>query len=203
MIVTSPPPRRRAPPPVVAAMPEHTILACDLSLTSTGYAVYSRSGIITGRLKSKHVGVARLTDLRNQLAGLAEEVWPTHWAVEGYSFGSQARHHAIGEWGGLAKWTLENLFPGRGYIVSPNSIKKFATGNHAAKKTEIVLSLHKRWGLDIHQEDEADAAALAVLMSAYLHGPEVSVELTLFQKEALGWVQTKGKKKTVPVELVG
>jgi Holliday junction resolvasome RuvABC endonuclease subunit len=176
-------------------------LGVDLSLTSTGWGLWTEHGLEAhGRLLSKKTGIARLQDLRDQLWSLVTFRRPTHWAVEGYSYGSKnTRQHAIGEWGGVAKLVLEERLPGKGYIISPSSNKKFITGSHIAKKPEMVLSLYKRWGVEVTQEDEADGVGLAITLHAFLRGPEIASELTAYQRDALGW--EKAKKKVTPVEL--
>ena len=183
----SPAPRRRNTPlPILPA----AIMGCDLSLTSTGVSIYEHGLIETFRLRSKHQGVDRLIDLRHQLWVLLDRYRPKSIAVEGYSFGSKnSRAHSIGEWGGVAKLAMIEACPTAArFIVSPNTLKKFMTGNHQAKKPEMVLHLFKRYAIEVVQEDEADAASISILIGAYRYADQFP-HLTDFQRKALGGVE--------------
>jgi len=173
------PVRQPAPLPVLP----HVIMGCDLSLTNSGVAIYRAGRITSYSLKSSLKGVARLDDLRLKLRQLIDRERPDIAGIEGYSFASKnSRAHSIGEWGGTAKLLIRDQgIPG--YIASPNTVKKFMTGNHQAKKPEMVLHLFKRYGIEITQEDEADAASVSILIGAYQHGASFP-NLTAFQFDA-------------------
>jgi Holliday junction resolvasome RuvABC endonuclease subunit len=72
----------------------------------------------------------------------------------------------------------------RVYVVSPMTLKKFATGNGRADKGTMRLSVFKRWGVDTQDttDDVADAVALCELGRA-LHEPDY--RMAEFQKECL------------------
>lgn len=164
----------------------------DLSLTSTGIAsiVYGRCrrGLLADPAKPDKGtplalrGVERLDWLEQRLDESIGSV-PELVAVEGYSFGSKANHHSIGEWGGVAKLLLRR----RGMELvafSPKTIKRFITGDGNAEKSAVSLALFKRWGIEEPQNDKADAVALAI-MALCLARPGM-VELTKYQTESLG-----------------
>lgn len=162
----SPAPRTR--PSKLPVLPI-TIMAGDLSLTNTGVAIYRAGRIETFSITSPLKGAHRLRELRNKWLKLMDAHQPDVVGFEGYSFGSVSRHHAIGEWGGVAKMTtLEQGV--RGYIASPKTVKQFMTDNGNANKAEAHLHLANTYGIRIGQEDEADAACVSILIGAYLHG---------------------------------
>ena len=185
-LIPPPRPRAKTPLPILPV----TIIGMDLSLTSTGIAVYARGRITTLRLRSKHSGLERLLDLRAQLGAFLYTHKPGLIGIEGYSFGSKnSRAHSIGEWGGVAKLTVSECRSApTGYLVSPVTLKKFMTGNHQAKKPEVVLHLFKRYGIEVPQEDEADAACISILIGAHRYADQFP-SLTDFQRKALAGVE--------------
>jgi Holliday junction resolvasome RuvABC endonuclease subunit len=162
----------------------------DLSLTNTGIAVYKDGHIETFSIASPLRGTHRLRDLRDRMRRVLDcnVCWTGKviGGVEGYSFGSTSRHHALGEWGGVAK--LELLERGVvSYIGTPTTVKKFITCKGNTPKKEVRLHLRQRYGISVEQEDEADAACVSILIGAFLHGDAFS--LTSPQKDALAAVE--------------
>ena len=78
--------------------------------------------------------------------------------IEDYAFSRQAQTR-LGELGGVIKSFLYNrCYPFT--IISNTAIKKFATGNHQAKKPEMLEAARKFW-LKCPNHDVADALHLA------------------------------------------
>ena len=158
------------------------VLGLDLSLTSTGYAYRvppnhaSGQEIVTGRILSKHLrGPERLWFLEGQLVDILTFGDPFTLAViEGYAMGfggkNPGRVFDIGEWGGVARLCLfEHGVPI--VIVSPSSLKMFATGNGGAaiKKPQVIAAIKEVWNYQVDQDDEADAFVAMMLGEAYLN----------------------------------
>ncbi len=166
------------------------VIGLDLSLNSSGYAYRSDEvgrlpTITTGRIKpGKRRGMERLHFNRQKLgetvADAERRLDPEHVrpmpitlaVIEGYAMGyggkgTPGRVFNIGEWGGVARLFLyDQDIPM--LIVSPSSLKIFATGNGHAEKPEIVQAITELWGYDVPQDDEADAFVLMMLGEAYL-----------------------------------
>lgn len=170
------------------------IIGLDLSLTSTGVAKLDvlSGGCDLASISTEHVtstfrGVRRLarlyTILEVRCAG-AELV-----VIEGYSMGSRnSQSFSIGELGGVIRLMLYGAnIPT--VVLPPTSLKKFATGSGIAQKPAMVLALFKKWGIERTQDDEADAALLAIA-GAYLLDKPGLPPLTALQRDALTKAET-------------
>lgn len=162
-------------------------LGIDPSLRSTGLCYIDDSHIETWTLapKGEHErGMERLLWLRGRIEYVLDLVQPTMVVVEGYAFGRSNQAHHIGEWGGilrLAVWDRPMIGLA---VVPPDKLKKFATGAGGGKKSGVILGLYKHWGFEVSDEDEADAAALA-LMGFHLGHPTQAHTLTRARAEAV------------------
>lgn len=153
---------------MTAAPPKITIAGADLSLSSTGVALPD------GRLctiQSKHRGIERILDIRNQLIGELSLNGPVQLvAIEGYSFASRnSQAHALGELGGVIRAALYLLqIP---YVeISPATLKKYACGKGNASKDQVLVAFVSRFRMEPANSDEADAAWLrAMALDHYGH----------------------------------
>jgi len=68
-------------------------------------------------------------------------------------------------------------------IVAPTSLKKFITGNGAAKNDVMLMETFKRYGVTILDDNECDAYGLAQVGLALLNGNSKST--TKLQEEVL------------------
>jgi hypothetical protein len=153
------------------------LVALDLSLTATGYAVWT-GALEYGTLRPPNLtGFPRLDWIRSKAATLAEGADLV--IMEGISFmsndpGSQERI-------GLAflirflLWHRETPF----VLCPPQTLKKFVVG-HAGKKDPatgekikvtkdlMIKELYKRFGHDVNDNNEADAIGLLYVGRALL-----------------------------------
>lgn len=167
------------------------IIGLDLSLTSTGVAVVHVDGGLysAAAIKSKLADTPRLLDIRNNLYSILNKLpkKPTLAVLEGYAFGSQARHEAAGELGGIIKVAL--FLEGIPIvIVPPMTLKKFVMGKGNAQKDEMRLAAFKKWGVEFKTNDEVDAFALAQLgaiLVRHKQGEDVRSSLAKYEWEAL------------------
>lgn len=155
------------------------VLALDLSLTSTGYAVSGDGHITrTGTLTSSgHKGDSlvtrweRLNALGAGVMGLYAGHAPDLVVVEAPSFGSKtgAQHDRSGLW-----WLIVNRLLAEGPVaqVPPSSRAKYATGKGNASKDAVLTAVVRRYQhlveADIDSNDVADAIALAAMGSRHL-----------------------------------
>jgi crossover junction endodeoxyribonuclease RuvC len=164
---------------------ERLYMGLDPSLTGTGIAFIHAGRLKTFRLvpPAKMRGVERLDWLSVQMEETLSAYGPDQVAIEAYSFGSRNSHaHALGEAGGAFRLALYR----RGVAtieVPPTSLKKFATGSGTAEKATVAKELYKRFGVDLSNNDEVDAAGLALACMA--HDDPSGFPLTAAQREAM------------------
>ncbi|MNB81413.1 Crossover junction endodeoxyribonuclease RuvC [compost metagenome] len=68
------------------------------------------------------------------------------------------------------------------YNVSPSQLKKFVTGNHNAKKSEMLKGVYRKWDFDTDSDNVADAYGLAKIAEAI---QSESLELTKYELEVV------------------
>ncbi|MCK5016624.1 MAG: crossover junction endodeoxyribonuclease RuvC, partial [Candidatus Peribacteraceae bacterium] len=68
------------------------------------------------------------------------------------------------------------------YVISPGQIKKYVTGKGNAPKSIIVREVFKRWGLEVKDDNQADACTLAFMAAALV---DIPAEMPKFQEEVL------------------
>lgn len=117
----------------------------------------------------------------------------SYWVVdaicmEGYANGAKFGREKAGELGyavkrALRKRPVQALTP---VIVPPTSVKKFVTGSGTAKKSEMLLGVYKRWGVEFKDDNKADSYALARIAQA-LGDPDIP--LTQYQQDVLNKLQ--------------
>lgn len=157
------------------------VLGLDLSLNSTGYAYraqatsYDAMEVVTGRITTgKLRGVSRLDFLEECLQDIIKDGPFTLAVIEDYAMGyggnksNPGRVFNIGEWGGIARLSLHRASIPL-VLVSPSSLKMFATGNggSAIQKHHVMSSIQEVWDYRVDQDDEADAFVCMMLGEAY------------------------------------
>lgn len=135
------------------------IIGLDLSLTSTGYSINGKTGVIV----SKNRGPARLSEINKIVLQLCLDNDIELAVIESYSFASRnSQAHSIGELGGCIRMTLWECFIP--YIdVPPTCRAKFATGKGNASKGEVISSISAKTGMVFSGaggNDECDAWVL-------------------------------------------
>jgi Holliday junction resolvasome RuvABC endonuclease subunit len=87
--------------------------------------------------------------------------------MEGYAFAAHGQAFGLGECGGIIKRVV-HLAGKRLLVVAPGTLKKYVTGNGAAKKNTMLLNCYKKFGTSFEEDDECDAYCLARLGAEYL-----------------------------------
>lgn len=160
---------------------ERLIMGLDLSLTATGLVLLTRGTVRHLLIKTKPLtalpkkadgnplwnGIFHGTneDRNAYIAISIMELWVEHAPdlvlIEGYSFGSKGSAlSALHELGGVVKnylWIADALW----LPISPNTNKSYATGNHQAKKPEMIARAQKLWSGCPDEDNVADAFHLA------------------------------------------
>lgn len=163
---------------------------CGIDQSYTGFAVVHynpETGEHRDSVKAfKAKGVHRLEDISGHLHGVVDRN-VCHIAMEGYANGMKFGRELAGELGAIVKMTLYEAFPtdDRGYptIIPPTSVKKYATGKGTAKKQEMLLAVYKKWDVEYHNDNLADAYVLARMAAAIAH--ENHPDLLAYEKEVL------------------
>lgn len=104
-------------------------------------------------------------EITNYLVGMKV----THIFLEAYAYAAQGSVIALAELGGILRWHLcdEELFP-FAMEVTPNQLKKFATGKGNADKVGVVSAIARTYNVALHSSDEHDAYALWRIGRCYL-----------------------------------
>lgn len=119
------------------------LMGLDLSLTSTGYSISQKTGIISTKSK----GAQRLSEMSNDILGILADNSVDVVIIEGYSFASRnSQAHSIGELGGAVRMRLWEF--GVPFVdVPPTCRAKFATGKGNASKSEVISAVSARTGI--------------------------------------------------------
>lgn len=139
------------------------VIGLDLSADCTGVVIVDRDldVLYTGTIEPDGVGPERLYAIHVELTMLARRYGPFESMVrEDYSMGSTNRPYLLGEVGGLAQVALFRHVGGIAH-VAPKLLKKFATGNAAASKEEVMRANERRHDFFTGSNDIADAYVLA------------------------------------------
>jgi Holliday junction resolvasome RuvABC endonuclease subunit len=113
---------------------------------------------------------------------------PVEVVLEGYSHASVSQQHKIGEGGGAIKLALLHSY-GSGdpvaypTLVAPTSLKKFVTGTGKSQaKSQMLLSVYKKWGVELDDDNAADAYGLARVGVALQSGTDTAYERDVLAK---------------------
>jgi Holliday junction resolvasome RuvABC endonuclease subunit len=169
-----------------------TSLGLDLSLCGSGVVILTDGVIIRKELvKSKPVSNGTPLDELKRLDKIVYDIQNIikgtmiHIAViENLAFGVR-NATSLTQLAGLSyfirKMLYENQIPF--ILVAPPSLKKFITGSGGAKKDEMLLSVFKRYGVTILDDNICDAYSLSQVGLCLLDGNSKSI--TSFQQEVL------------------
>lgn len=136
----------------------------DQSYNGFAITALNDTGYKTTVYKSDKRGVDRLLDIQAYVMNVLAEYTIADVAMEGYAFGSQMAN-MLGELGGMVKMTLRDfgVYP---LIVPPTNLKKYVTGKgQGISKSQILMHVYKKWGIEFPDDNAADSYALAHLVS--------------------------------------
>lgn len=145
-------------------------IGIDPSLLSTGMVVLDERGWTAYLHKPKTKGPLRLeqhfTWLVQRLTTIKLTYDVQHVVMEGPSYGSTGQVVSIGELHGVLKLGLVRVFHINNPVAYPtipvpSQVKKFAADHGRADKTDVRVGIREKWGVDIDQDDVADAYAMA------------------------------------------
>jgi Holliday junction resolvasome RuvABC endonuclease subunit len=116
--------------------------------------------------KSQHIAKAACDLIRTQMTLMPERKWVI--VLEGLAFGNKHSLVAMVEIATAIKMGLQDLQNVDILLCPPNVLKKFVTGNGAATKDLMLKEAYKKFGFDYTDNDENDAACLALLGLCHL-----------------------------------
>lgn len=116
-------------------------------------------------------GTPRLAEIRGWLQEKLREVNAGYTvagvAMEGYAFGAQ-RGHQAGELGGMVRLSLYDSGLTRSLVVPPTTLKKYVTGQGTkVTKSQMMLHVYKKWGVELNNDNAADAYGLGRLAGGH------------------------------------
>lgn len=162
------------------------VIGLDMSLEGTGVAIIrgghdvkigehclTRHNVARMQtIKPSLTGPERLHSIKRTLLDLFAEVHPALVVIEGYAHGASFKAHALGEVGGVARLAMwEHHIP---FVeIAPKQLKLYASGYGGSTKPQMRKAILQRWGVDIKDNNQVDAYALAQLgVIAMQKGPE-------------------------------
>lgn len=154
------------------------VIGLDLSLAATGIAVPHSTdpGTVTILTSPRTHVCARLEAIRERIdtfrSGLEVDLWviedlPKHVAHGGPELGMV---HGVVR---TALWPDERVL-----LVPPATLKTYATGKGNARKDDIRMAIYQRYGVDIGDNNQADAFVLRAIGLDLLGHPLVELPQT-------------------------
>lgn len=140
------------------------VVGIDQSLTESGIVVLMNNAALTSCVikPGTRRGIVRLMHIENVLRSFI----PSNAkliVMEGYAFNPRAgQSFSLGELGGIVKrlaYTLQIPL----ISIAPGTLKKYVTGDGAAKKNVMLLGAFKKFGVSFTNDNECDAYCLARL----------------------------------------
>lgn len=142
------------------------ILALDLSLRQTGYAIIDNDKIIKSSVIKSPInlrGVQRLDFILKEIIELLNDIEVV--AIEDYAYSAYGSMTKLAELCGVIKYYLykmEKPF----LLISSTALKKFVIGKGNAPKAAMMPAIFKKYKIETKSTDEADAIGLAKLAYA-------------------------------------
>jgi crossover junction endodeoxyribonuclease RuvC len=135
----------------------------DQSVTCTSFAFLKDGEIQLKTFKTDVRGPEHLSLLYHYACSAITHLGPPNGvAIEGYAYNAKGKYFNLGEVGGVLRLAAFQLKLPL-IQVPPTTLKKFITGKGNSPKDILIKELYKKYGLDINDNNDADAAGLALL----------------------------------------
>jgi len=175
------------------------VVGIDQSKRHTGVCVLRDDGsLLSFRLiepPAKITNDTHLVFIRKALSELLLEVRPAIAVMEGYSFGSLNKKFDLGEVGAVVKLCVHDS-NAKLYVCAPTLLKKFITGRGDADKNDIRTHIHSLYGLDITDDNLADAYGLAQL-GLQIHTPTTNKRFQIdVVRQVVGLTLSKNRSRS-------
>ena len=170
-----------------------SFVGLDLSLTSTGFCLKNGSTITIDTIKTEPKNfkndLDRLIHIRNTIISkLPADVKMV--CIEDFFVPSNKLQIGSGIKLAMLGTTIRLSLYERGIpfvIVSPNSLKKHILGKGVGDKCMVVREVFKKYGIDVKDDNQADASVLAYLaehISQALSGKKMD-DIPKYQQEVI------------------
>lgn len=162
-----------SPAATPAAGPRAAVLGLDLAIGATGVCLPNGHA---ATIKPKLAGDARLNEIRDKIAALLYDPTPTTLVV--LEDVPATMKGAAGKvipmlHGAVRAMLLDALVP---YVViSPSTLKAYATGKGNADKTAMAIAALKRAGREFGDDNQCDAWWLRAAGLDHLGAPEFAL----------------------------
>ena len=171
---------------------ERSYVGLDLSLSSTGFCIKTGNEIRVETIKSKpdtaENDLARLRYICNEIMMRVPRTVGMICIEDFFTPGNAKQIGAaikLAMLGTVIRMTLyESGFPF--FIVAPVQLKKFITSSGASQKSLIVMSVYKMYGIEVKDDNQADAMVLAHIAEAL---DKNTTEMPKYQLEVVGKVR--------------
>lgn len=151
-------------------------MGIDQSLNGTAIVILPENNNISARIEEvtspeKYDYIAKLNYIYTHIAGILWDALPVIVVMEDYSYGSKFNREKLGEVGACVKlafykYKMENNSDAKLFIVTKGQANKFLCNKGNLQKSDIKLEVYKKWGLDTHNDNIADAYLLAKIGQA-------------------------------------
>lgn len=154
-------------------------LGVDQSLTGFGTCLIDGGGSYMVSVVSPNSrGAERLCELHDHLESILAEHKPVRVAIEGTVFSSSSAS-VLGELAGVLKMALHRA-GSDALVIPPMTLKKFVIGKATSTtKSQMLLSVYKRYGVELVDDNAADAYGLARIARGI---PDGAVERDILAK---------------------
>ena len=177
-------------------------IGIDQSSNHTGVAVLNLAGELQllELIEPKVKDTERLVFIRDTLRKLLRPFENAAIGVwESYSMGSVNRPFLLGEVGGIVQLQLFDLVGAQGVKACPPKVlKKFVANNASADKAKMMHAVHMRWGVELSDDNLADAYGLAQFGLSLLNPVGITARKQL---EARSTVLAPKKKRNKPFRM--
>ena len=180
------------------------VIGIDPSIAGTAAAVLWRDGTLrVCRFEStpdhRYHRIVRfrntIRDILGWLTHLAMPAYAKWIEIEGYAFAASFKAHPAGEFGGLLRAAIFDVYQMFPHETAPTSLKLFATGNGRADKDVVVRCVSEEWHHRCGSHDEADAIVAAKIAACRVGFAD---PIGQHQHEALAVVRKKRKPLSRP-----
>ena len=127
-------------------------------------------------LKDKKSVTCRISLTREFLIKYVNKYPPLLVAIEGYAYSRPQNREILGEVGGMIRLDVFWDHPkqvGPVIVVGTTQLKKYILGSAAAgggvkTKQLIIMNVFKKWGIEVSNDNEADAIVLAKMAQDFI-----------------------------------
>ena len=183
-----------------APVTQKCYVGLDLSLSSTGFCIKTGSEIRVETIKSKpDPAVNDLARLKYIAAEIMQRIPKGVSMICVEDFFTPGNAQQIGA---AIKLAMLGTVVRMGlydagmpmFIIAPGQLKKYITSSGASQKSLIVMAVYKTWGIEVKDDNQADAMVLAHIAEA-LDGSKT--DYPKYQLEVLGKVRSERPRYNV------